>query len=108
VWVVRLIVFVVLLVTLVYVFWTNAGQTVDLNLFGREFLDLGLFWVVVASFFLGLLAALPGMGLREIQLRRNLTRQRKENQTLERELADLRALPLQDLQGDKAVAKKDQ
>lgn len=99
-WVVRLIVFLLLLFLLVYLFVANAGQTVDLNLFSYEFLDLALFWVVAASFALGLLAALSGMGLRELQLRRSMGRLRKENQTLEKELADLRSLPLHDLPTD--------
>ena len=37
------------------------------------------------------------MGLRELQLRRGMGRLRKEKQVLERELADLRSLPLNDL-----------
>ena len=96
-WVVRLVVFLLLLFLLVYLFVANAGQTVDLKLFTYEFLDLGLFWVVSGSFALGLLAALSGMGLRELQLRRGMGRLRKEKQVLERELADLRSLPLNDL-----------
>ncbi len=102
VWVIKLILFLVLLLGLVYVFATNADQTVDLTLFTREFLDLELFWVVSASFVLGFLAALAGMGLREWRLRRELARLRKQQVARDRELEDLRALPLQELSGQSA------
>jgi len=100
VWVIRLVFFLLLLFLLVSLFVANAGQTVDLNLFGREFLDLGLFWIVAGSFLLGVTATVMGMGLREFRLRRELGRQRRQQDSLSRELADLRALPLKDLTGD--------
>ncbi|MBD3221584.1 DUF1049 domain-containing protein [bacterium] len=105
VWVIRLVFFVLLLFLLVYVFVTNAGQTVDLRLFGREFLDLGLFWIVSVSVVLGVLATVIGMGLREFRLRRERARLRRERDALQRELDDLRSLPLQELAGD-APAKE--
>ena len=96
-WVIKLVFFLLLLLALVYVFATNAGQTVDLTLLGRQYLDVALFWVVSASFALGFIAALVGMGLREWRLRRELARCRKQQTVLDRELADLRSLPLQEL-----------
>ena len=99
-WVIRLVLFLVLLFLLVYVFASNAGQTVDLQLFGREYLDIGLFWVVAASFGIGFLAAALGMAMREVRVRRERARLRKQVGTLESELTDLRALPLQDLSGE--------
>ena len=95
--VIRWILFVILLFLLVYVFAANASQTVDLKFYGREFLEVGFFWIVAASFAGGLLAAMFGMGLREFRHRRELNRLRRQNVSLQRELADLRSLPLQDL-----------
>lgn len=96
-WVIRLVLFLLLLFLLVYMFAANADQTVDLRFFGREFLAVGVFWIVAVSFAGGLLAALIGMGLREWRHRRELGRLRRHNSALTRELADLRALPLEDL-----------
>lgn len=93
----RLVLFVLLLFLLVYVFAANAGQTVDLRFFGREFLAVGVFWVVAASFVAGLVVALIGMGLREWRHRGELGRLRRRNADLQKELEDLRALPLQEL-----------
>ncbi len=105
-WVIRLVVFLLLLFVLVYVFAANAAQTVDLNFFGREYLDLPLFWVVASSFALGFLAALVGMGAREWRHRRDIGRLRKQNAVMDQELADLRTLPLQELAGE-STAKDD-
>ena len=102
-WVIRLVVFLLLLFVLVYVFAANAGQTVDLNFFGREYPDLALFWVVAASFGLGFLAALTGMGAREWRHRRDIGRLRKQNAIMDKELADLRTLPLQELDVEPAT-----
>lgn len=96
-WIVRLVFFVLLLSVLVFLFVANAGQTVDLNLFGREFLDLGLYWIVVAAFALGFAAAIMGMGLREFRLRRTIIQLKRKGDEMEKELTDLRSLPLQDL-----------
>jgi len=103
VWIVRLVFFILLLFLLVYVFAANSGQTVDLNLFDREFLAIDLYLVVSASFALGFVAALMGMGLREWRLRRDIVRLRQLNTTQEKELADLRALPLQELTGESSA-----
>lgn len=99
-WVIRLVLFLLLLFLLVYVFATNADQTVDLRFMGRDYLDLSLFWIVAASVALGVIATLAGMGLREFRLRRELSRSRKAQASLERELGELRALPLKELSGE--------
>ncbi len=98
-WVIRLILFVALLSLLVYMFAANAGQTVDLRFFGRELLAVEVFWVAVIAFAAGLMAAVIGMGLRELRHRRELGRMRRQHAALQRELADLRALPLQEMTG---------
>jgi uncharacterized integral membrane protein len=95
--VIKLVIFLLLLLVLVYLFATNTGQTVDLRFFGREYLAVDLFWVVVASFVLGVLVTGCGLLLREWRHRRELGRLRRHGNRLEQELADLRTLPLQEL-----------
>lgn len=96
-WMVRLIFFLLLLALLVYFFAANAGQTVDLRFFGRELLAIELFWVVAASFGLGLLVAGSGWLAREWRHRREAGRLRRQNAGLEKELGELRTLPLREL-----------
>lgn len=99
-WVIKLILSLVLLLALVYFFDVNEDQTVDLVVLDREYLAVPLVVVVLISFGVGFLVALAAMGLREWRLRRELRRLRKQNTVQDRELADLRALPLQELSGE--------
>ena len=96
-WVVRLVFFLLLLFLLVYIFAANAGQTVDLNFLKYEFLDLNLFWVVAVSFALGFLAAFVGMSLREWRHRREIGHLKRHSRNMNKELTDLRNIPLQEL-----------
>ncbi len=96
-WVLKLVFFLVLLFLLVAFFVANGDQTVDITLLGRDFLDLNIFWVVVASFGLGVLASLGLLVIREWQHHREHTRLRRDNAAKSKELADLRTLPLRDL-----------
>ncbi|HOX26378.1 MAG TPA: LapA family protein [Candidatus Krumholzibacteria bacterium] len=95
--IVRLFFYLLLVFLVVYLFAANADQSVDLQFFGREYLGVGLYWVVTGSFGLGFLIALGLMGLREVRQRREVGRLRRHNDRINQELAELRALPLQDL-----------
>ncbi len=96
-WVIRLVFFVLLLFLLVYVFAANSDQTVDLNFFKYEFLDLSLFWVVAVCAALGFLAAFVTMSLREWRHRREISHLKRHSRKMTKELADLRSIPLQQL-----------
>jgi len=103
VWVFRLIVLVVVVAGLVIVVADNKDQTVDLNFFNYEYLDTPLMYVVAGFFFLGFLMALAVMTMREWKHRREIGRLKRQIRNLERELADLRTLPLQELSGQTAA-----
>lgn len=105
-WIVKGLFFLALLFTLVYFFVTNSGQSVDINLFGKSYLGVSMYWVVVVSYMLGVGTALFLALFREIQLQRDLSRLRKQNRDKDRELADLRTLPLRD-DGTAALVNKD-
>lgn len=103
-WVFRLIVMVIVLGALILVVADNKDQTVDLRFFHYEYLDTPLMYLVGACFLLGFLMALAIMSLREWRYRRELGQIKRRHRDLERELADLRTLPLQELSGE-TVAK---
>jgi len=105
-WVVKLVLVLIVLSVIVYGFVENADQSVDLSFFGREYLDVNLYWVVVAAFGLGFLAGVIAMIAREFRHQRELRRLRRQSSTMNKELADLRALPLHDLAGP-ATTKDD-
>lgn len=99
-WVFRLVLLLLVVVALGYVLAANMDQTVDLEFFGYEYLDTPLIYVVAACFVLGFLVALVVMGMREWRHRREIGRLKRQNRTLDRELGDLRTLPLQELSGE--------
>jgi len=106
VWIVKGLLFLVLLFALVYFFVTNSGQSVDINLFGTSYLGVSMYWIVVVSFMVGFAVALLLALFREVRLQRDLSRLRKLNRDKDRELADLRTLPLRE-DGSAALVAKD-
>ena len=100
----RLILLLVLIIALVVLLVPNVDQTVDLDFFGREYLDTQLLFVVVGCYGLGFLTALVFMAMREWRHRREISGLKRQRRVLDRELADLRSLPLQELSNE-SVAK---
>ncbi len=105
-WFVRGMVFLALLFALVYFFVTNSGQSVDINLFGKQYLGVSMYWVVVVSFMIGFGTAVVLALVREVNLQRGMSRLRKLIRDKDRELADLRTLPLRE-DGSAAFEAKD-
>lgn len=93
-WLFRGFSFLVLLFALVYFFVTNSGQSVDLNFFGRSYLGISVYWVVVGSYLLGFATSFILAALREFRFHREISRLKKTVAATEREIADLRTLPL--------------
>lgn len=95
-WVVRGIIFLVLLFTLVYFFVTNSEQSVDINFFGRSFLGISIYWVVVVSFGLGFATSFILAAFREFRFHREIGKLKRAVATKDREIGDLRTLPLRE------------
>ena len=104
--VIRLVLLLVLIVALVVILVPNVNQTVDLKFFGREYLDTSLLYVVAGCYGLGFLTSLLVMVMREWRHRREISRLKRRQRNLDRELADLRSLPLQELSSE-TMAKGD-
>jgi uncharacterized integral membrane protein len=97
VWVVKGLLFLLLLFVLVYFFLDNSGQTVDIKLFGREYLDISIFWILVLAYLLGFATSFVLAAIREFRFHRRIRHLKGDLQTKDREIADLRTLPLQDI-----------
>lgn len=93
-WIFKGLLFLVLLFALVYFFVTNSGQSVDINFFGKAFLGISIYWVVVVSFLVGFATSFVLAAFREFGFQRELGRMRKAAKAKDREIADLRTLPL--------------
>lgn len=93
-WILRGIVFLFLLFGLVYFFVTNTGQVVDINFFGKQFLEVSLFWVVGVCFMVGFATSFVLAALREFRFQRLISGLKKDLRSKEREIHDLRTIPL--------------
>lgn len=85
-----------LLFTLVYFFITNSDQSVDINFFGRSFLGISIYWIVVVSFGLGFASSFILAAFREIKFHREIGRLKKSLGAKDKEIGDLRTLPLRE------------
>ena len=95
-WIAKGLLFLILLFVMVYFFITNSGQAVDIDFFGRDFLGLSIYWVVMVSFLLGFATSFVVAAFREFRFHREIGRMKKTIQIKDREIADLRALPLRE------------
>jgi uncharacterized integral membrane protein len=102
VWIFRGIIFVILLVVLVWFFVDNSNQSVDIKFFTKSYLDISIYWVVVISFLVGFVASLVLALVREFRLRGEITRLRRQALAKDREIADLRTLPLRQSHADES------
>lgn len=96
-WVFKGILFLILLFALVYFFVTNSGQSVDINFFGKSFLGISIYWVVVLSFLLGFATSFVLAAFREFKFHREIGRLKRHGVAMDKEIADLRTLPLRDM-----------
>lgn len=101
-WLLKILVFVVLLVVLVLVA-VNNDVSVPLNLLAWEFENVRLFLVMFGAALFGLLAGLALAGIRELQWRMHVKRHRRDHAHLEREVHELRRGPLKGLDDSSAV-----
>lgn len=84
----------VLLVVLVWFFVDNSNQSVDIKFFSQSYLGISIYWVVVISFLVGFAASFILAIIREFRLRGEIGRLKREAVGKDREIADLRTLPL--------------
>ncbi len=92
-WILALLVAIAMAV----LFAQNSGQSVDLRLFGREFLDIALYYVIAGSIMLGIFVSIVFGSVREIRLRGRIRALDRSLKAKDGELTELRTLPLQDL-----------
>lgn len=92
-WLLKVIVFVVLLVLLVFVAVSNDG-VVDVHLLGWHFTEVRVFLIMLISAMVGLSCGLAFAAVRELQWRLHIGKQEREKGDLKREVHHLRKSPL--------------
>jgi uncharacterized membrane protein YciS (DUF1049 family) len=74
----------------------NAGQTIDFTFFTREYPGLNLNFLMLLVFVSGMVFSFLISVINELHLRRQLSQSRREVTRMNREIAALRSLPLDD------------
>ncbi len=98
-WLIRSVITLIGVVAVLWIGMINAGQQVDFTFFTKTFLGLSLNLLILAVFLAGMLFSFVIFILSEFQLRHTVGQKQKEISRLERELAALRNLPLEESQG---------
>jgi uncharacterized membrane protein YciS (DUF1049 family) len=98
VWVIKGILFLAVLFALVYFFVSNSGQVVDINFFGKSYLGISIYWVVVISFLVGFATSFILAAFREFRFHREIGQLKRQAGAKDREIADLRTLPLKSME----------
>ncbi len=100
--IVKGILFLALLIVLASFLAMNSAETVDIHLYGRDFLDIQLIWVLLVAFLLGAFVSFVVGVVRELRFHAQVRALRRVIQTREKEIVELRTLPLQDFKPEPA------
>ena len=95
-WFIRALIILIGVISLLWLGMQNAGEKVDFRFFTRDFLDLDLNLFMLLVFVAGMVFSFLIAVVSEVQLRSRMAQYRREAIRLERELAALRNLPLDD------------
>jgi uncharacterized integral membrane protein len=107
VWVIKGLFFLLLLIVLVVFFAANSSQSVDIDLFGREYLDVPIFWVLLLAYLLGFATCFVMAAVRQLRVHGEIRQLRRTVQARDKEISELRTLPLQDYRGPALTEGRD-
>ena len=96
-WIFKGIVYLLVLVVMAVFFTQNSGQSVDLHMLNWDYLDIPLYYVMLGGFLAGLLVSLIVGGIREVKLRNRIRTLNRDLKDRDNEIAELRSLPLREL-----------
>ncbi len=101
-WLVRSLLILAGVIALLWLGMENADQRVDFTFFTREYPALPLTFLMLVVFVSGMVFSFLISVINELALRRQLTQTRRELTRMDREIAALRSLPLEDTEGIKS------
>jgi uncharacterized membrane protein YciS (DUF1049 family) len=96
VWFIRSLIILVGVIAFLWVGMNNADQRVDFKFFNKEYVGLNLNLLLLLVFAVGMVFSFLIWVLNEFALRNQISRYRREVGRLEKELAALRSLPLEE------------
>lgn len=99
-WLIRSAIVLVGIIGVLWIGMNNADQTVDFSFFTKEYPSLSLNLLLFIVFAAGMVFSFLIFVFSEFQLRHVISRQQRNVARLERELAALRNLPLEQSEGE--------
>ena len=93
-WILKGLIFLAFIFALVFFVLANSQQPVDINFFGKSYLGVSMYWVVVVSYLLGFATSFVLAAFREFQHQRKIGQLQRQVRAKDKEIADLRTLPL--------------
>jgi uncharacterized integral membrane protein len=96
VWLIRSVVIMVGVISFLWLGMENAGETVDFTFFTHRYPGLSLDFLMLLVFVSGMVFSFLISVVNELNLRRQLTQARRDVTRVNREVASLRSLPLDD------------
>lgn len=102
-WLIRSVIILVGIIAFLWLGMNNADQRVDFVFFTKVYQSLSLNLLMLVVFAAGMVFSFFVFILSEFQLRNTISRQRREVDRLERELAALRNLPLEEEEPGRAT-----
>ena len=103
-WLLRGVIILVGVIAFLWLGVTNAGQRVDYVFFTKSYESLDLNLLLLVVFAAGMVFSFLIFMFSEFQLRNTISRQKREVDRLERELAALRNLPLEEGEAERTPA----
>ncbi len=100
-WLIRSFLILAGVIAVLWLGMENADQTVDFTFFTKVYWGLKLTFLLMIVFVTGMVFSYLISVVNEIALRRQLTQARRELTRMDREIAALRSLPLEDTEGFK-------
>jgi len=96
VWFIRSVVIMVGVIAFLWLGMENAGQSVDFTFFTRRYPGLSLDFLMLLVFVSGMIFSFFISVVNEMNLRRQLSQAKRDVARVNREVASLRSLPLDD------------
>jgi uncharacterized membrane protein YciS (DUF1049 family) len=96
VWFLRALIVLVGVIVVLWLGMQNAGERVDFYFFHKAYLGMNLNLLLLLVFIAGMVLSFLIAAVSELNLRRQLSRYRRELGRAEREMSALRSLPLDD------------
>lgn len=95
-WAVRFFLIIVIIILVIGFSIYNSAETVDINLFGKVYIDVPMIYLAFWAFVIGMLISFLLGITHYLKFQSELREQKKENKSLMEEITTLRNIPLEE------------